>query len=84
MAALPTPPHLRNLNDAQLRAVTFHQRGSLQILAGPGSGKTRALTCRVVRDGAGSSDLIAQAYLVKDCGLDPKRLLVCTFTNKVC
>lgn len=42
-----------------------------QILAGPGSGKTKALTSRV-------------AYLIKDRALDAKRLLVCTFTNKVC
>ncbi|CAE6452126.1 unnamed protein product [Rhizoctonia solani] len=44
---MTTPSHLQNLNEAQYRAVTSTPTGALQILAGPGSGKTRVLTCRV-------------------------------------
>lgn len=41
----------------------------LQILAGPGSGKTRVLTCRV-------------AHLVKCHGIQPTEITAVTFTNK--
>ena len=40
-------PYLATLNDAQKQAVIYKAKGSLQILAGPGSGKTKTLTCRV-------------------------------------
>ncbi|KAG0145759.1 hypothetical protein CROQUDRAFT_658266 [Cronartium quercuum f. sp. fusiforme G11] len=62
-------PWLESLNTSQRKAVESDPEGSLQILAGPGSGKTRVLTCRV-------------AYLIKHTGIDPSDLVVVTFTNK--
>ena len=55
------------LNPAQLEAVTFRQ-GTLLVIAGAGSGKTRTLTYRV-------------AALVNE-GIDPRRILLLTFTRK--
>ncbi|MBW0480702.1 hypothetical protein O181_020417 [Austropuccinia psidii MF-1] len=62
-------PWLASLNESQLTAVKSPSDGSLQILAGPGSGKTRVLTCRV-------------AYLLKDCHMSADSLVAVTFTNK--
>jgi DNA helicase-2/ATP-dependent DNA helicase PcrA len=56
------------LNLEQKKAVTFG-RGPLLILAGAGSGKTRALTYRA-------------AHLIQKWGVNPGRLLLVTFTNK--
>lgn len=42
---LPATPALR-LNDRQ-QAVVDHRRGNLCIIAGPGTGKTRTITCRM-------------------------------------
>ncbi|KAG9121225.1 hypothetical protein FRC07_002907, partial [Ceratobasidium sp. 392] len=64
-----TVGHLQNLNDAQHKAVTFEPTGALQILAGPGSGKTRVLTCRV-------------ANLIITHSLPPQSICAVTFTNK--
>ncbi|CAE6527716.1 unnamed protein product [Rhizoctonia solani] len=61
--------HLQNLNEAQYRAVTSTPAGALQILAGPGSGKTRVLTCRV-------------ANMVIDHGISASSICAVTFTNK--
>lgn len=50
-------------------AVTFTPSGALQILAGPGSGKTRVLTCRV-------------ANLIINHQIPPSSICAVTFTNK--
>jgi DNA helicase-2/ATP-dependent DNA helicase PcrA len=55
------------LNPAQLEAVT-HTAGPLLVIAGAGSGKTRALTYRA-------------AYLVEK-GVSPAAILLLTFTRK--
>lgn len=59
---------LRGLNDEQKDAVTSID-GYIRVIAGAGSGKTRALTHRY-------------AYLVKECGISPSSILSVTFTNK--
>ncbi|KAI9836704.1 MAG: hypothetical protein M1837_003273 [Sclerophora amabilis] len=59
---------LRGLNAAQLAAVTS-EANVLQILAPPGSGKTKTLTARV-------------AYLLEHHQWDPANIVVATFTVK--
>ncbi|OGV96820.1 hypothetical protein A2W24_03210 [Microgenomates group bacterium RBG_16_45_19] len=67
MQAMTVPPFLKDLNPAQQQAVT-HTGSPLLILAGAGSGKTRALTYRA-------------AYLIAQ-GVPRQRILLTTFTNK--
>ena len=59
---------LVNLNQTQLEAVTATE-GYIRVIAGAGSGKTRALTHRF-------------AFLVNEVGILPGNILCVTFTNK--
>ena len=60
-------PYADELNSEQLEVV-MHGDGPMLVIAGAGSGKTRALTYRVSR-------------LIED-GVDPSEILLVTFTNK--
>ena len=59
---------LNDLNEEQKSAVTTTE-GYVRVIAGAGSGKTRALTYRF-------------AYLVNEIGILPSHILCVTFTNK--
>ncbi|MCA0971873.1 UvrD-helicase domain-containing protein [Halobacillus litoralis] len=59
---------LKGLNEAQQEAVVSTE-GYVRVIAGAGSGKTRALTHRY-------------AFIVNELGIDPGNVLSVTFTNK--
>lgn len=59
---------LKNLNKEQMDAVT-HFAGPMLVIAGAGSGKTRALTARI-------------AHLIEEHNVSPWNILAVTFTNK--
>ena len=59
---------LNDLNSRQAEAVTSTE-GRIRVIAGAGTGKTKALTYRY-------------AYLVNVLGIDPANILCLTFTNK--
>ncbi len=59
---------LKGLNPAQIAAVSAPP-GPTLVIAGPGSGKTAVLTRRV-------------AYLIREMGVPPQRIMAVTFTNK--
>lgn len=60
--------YISSLNSRQREAVEATE-GRIRVVAGAGSGKTKALTCRY-------------AYLVNVLGVDPANILCLTFTNK--
>lgn len=47
-SATEAPPYLDGLNPSQIEAVTQPPQTITRVIAGPGSGKTRVLTCRIV------------------------------------
>ena len=59
---------MQKLNTAQREAVSTTE-GFVRVIAGAGSGKTRALSCRF-------------AFLVNELGILPGNILCVTFTNK--
>ena len=66
--AMGPPPYMQGLNDPQIQAVEALD-GPVLVLAGAGTGKTRALTTRL-------------AHLIHLKRAWPSQILAVTFTNK--
>eukprot|EP00562_Extubocellulus_spinifer_P009401 CAMPEP_0178504834 /NCGR_PEP_ID=MMETSP0696-20121128/18800_1 /TAXON_ID=265572 /ORGANISM="Extubocellulus spinifer, Strain CCMP396" /LENGTH=1039 /DNA_ID=CAMNT_0020134087 /DNA_START=488 /DNA_END=3607 /DNA_ORIENTATION=- len=64
-----TAVHLRGLNPSQIEAVTQPHQAVTRVVAGPGAGKTRVLTCRI-------------AHLLRTDNNPSSRILAVTFTKK--
>jgi DNA helicase II / ATP-dependent DNA helicase PcrA len=60
---------MASLNTAQREAVIMPANAILQILAGPGSGKTKVLTHRV--------------WFLLEQGMRPENIILTTFTNVI-
>ncbi|WP_235814563.1 UvrD-helicase domain-containing protein [Propionispora sp. 2/2-37] len=56
------------LNQEQWEAVSSSEP-AIAVIAGPGTGKTKTLVCRI-------------AYLIEQCGVHPSQITAVTFTNK--
>lgn len=56
-----------SFNKSQTKAIC-HKKGPMLVLAGPGSGKTLVITQRT-------------KYLIEECGVNPRNILVITFTK---
>ncbi|QDR79187.1 UvrD-helicase domain-containing protein [Sporomusa termitida] len=56
------------LNKEQWEAVSAAGQ-AIAVIAGPGTGKTKTLVCRI-------------AYLIEQCGIPPSQITAVTFTNK--
>ncbi len=69
MSAAPNPEEVLLGLDPEQRAVATAPRGPVVVLAGAGTGKTRAITCRI-------------AYGVAAGALTPQRVLALTFTAR--
>ncbi len=63
-----TQDSAKTLNEQQ-QEIIMHDNGNTLVLAGPGTGKTRVLTLRIV-------------HLVKDLGVNPQNILAITFTRQ--
>ncbi|MDI3480678.1 MAG: hypothetical protein PWQ97_333 [Tepidanaerobacteraceae bacterium] len=70
MDAVKTAPSdiLYGLNQEQWEAVSA-SCPAMAVIAGPGTGKTKTLICRI-------------AYLIEKCGVNPSCITAVTFTNK--
>ncbi len=64
----PAEPYLKGLN-AEQKKIVYHGPEPLVVVAGPGTGKTHTLTCRI-------------AHLIETHDVAPERILSITFTNK--
>ena len=60
---------METLNEQQLQAVQFDPTAALQVVAGPGTGKTKVLVARVTN-------------LIINYHIQPQNIIVTTFTNK--